>query len=336
MKGWRIAAAMTAMLLALPACGDEGGGSAEADTPPSRPDVAPGSAPLERIAFSRNEGGDTLFTYTAATDGTDVRPLFTEQPSEMPRWSPDGSQIQIFCCDEPVAAHLIDPATGSVRTLPLPDPALETHCGFAWSPDGRRLACEVFGIDDEQLNGIYTIRTSDGGGLQRITTNPGGDDTPGDYSPDGARMVFTRSDPKGHAALFVTNVDGTGVRELTNPDRPLIEISPGSWSPAGDKILFAARRSQDHHKTIWVVNADGSSLHELRIEPACGGLWSDLDAIGCYSPTWSPDGEQIAYVRSTPDGVDDGIFIANADGSGSVQVTDGEDDEPDWGAQPAG
>ena len=326
-----MAAVMAVAVLGLPACGDDGGGSAEAVTPPSLSDETPVSASGERIVFVRNEGDDTLFTYTAQTDGSEVRPLFTEQPSEIPRWSPDGSQIQIFCCDEPVAAHLIDPDTGSVRTLPSPDPALETHCGFAWSPDGRRLACEVFGIDDDTLNGIYSIRTADGGGLERITTNPGGDDIPGDYSPDGTRMVFMRSDPRGNAGLFVTDVDGTGLLELSNPDRPLMDLSPGSWSPAGDQILFAARRNAEHHKTIWVVNADGSSLREMAIDPACGGLWSDPEAIGCYSPTWSPDGGRIAFVRSTPAGVDDGIFIVNADGSGLVRVTDGEDDQPDWG-----
>jgi len=277
-----------------------------------------------------------LSTYTVQTDGSDVQPLFQEGSSEMPRWSPDGSQVQIFCCDEPVAAHLIDPVSGNVRTLPLPDPALEAHCGFAWSPDGRRLACEVFGVEDDHLNGIYSIRTSDGGGLQRITTSPGGDDIPGDYSPDGTRMVFTRSSAEGDAGLFVTDVDEAGLRELTDPDRPLVDISPGSWSPTGDQILFAARRNEDHHKTIWVVNADGSSLHELAIDPTCGGLWSEPEAIGCYSPTWSPDGRRIAFVRSTPAGVDDGIFIVNADGSGLVRVTDGEDDQPDWGTVPEG
>jgi Tol biopolymer transport system component len=48
-------------------------------------------------------------------------------------------------------------------------------------------------VTDPSRNGIYTIRSSDGGGLTRITSHPGGDDNPGDDSPDGKRMVFVRS-----------------------------------------------------------------------------------------------------------------------------------------------
>jgi hypothetical protein len=41
---------------------------------------------------------------------------------------------------------------------------------------------------------MYTIRSSDGGGLLRITTNPGGEDDPVDYSPDGTQIAFIRTD----------------------------------------------------------------------------------------------------------------------------------------------
>ena len=50
---------------------------------------------------------------------------------------------------------------------------------------------------------------------------------------------------------------------------------------------------------------------------------------GCYSPSWSPDGEQIVFTRSDPS--TESIYIVNTDGSGLVQVTDGEDDTPIWG-----
>ena len=81
--------------------------------------------------------------------------------------------------------------------LPPPDPDIETFCGGAWSPDGERLACEAYGVDDRGRNGIYSIRVSDGGGLTRITSNPGGEDIPGDYSPDGTRLVFFRVEANG-------------------------------------------------------------------------------------------------------------------------------------------
>lgn len=103
-----------------------------------------------------------------------------------------------------------------------------------------------------------------------------------------------------------------------------------------------ARETQDHHKAIWVVNADGSSPHPLRIDEACGGPLSDTEAVGCYSPAWSPDGSQIAFTQSSPGGSEgigyiENIYIVNADGTGVLQVTDGGyDDNPDWGTPPGG
>jgi Tol biopolymer transport system component len=71
-----------------------------------------------------------------------------------------------------------------------------------WSPDSKRLACESFGDTDPSRNGIYTIRSSDGAGLTRMTSNPGGDDLPGDYSPQGKRFVFARFDQNGKVAAL--------------------------------------------------------------------------------------------------------------------------------------
>ena len=125
-------------------------------------------------------------------DGSDVTLLF-ERGGSNPRWAPDRNTISFFCCDDGMAAHFVDPDTESFRETAPPDPTLEIHCGFAWSPDGKRLPCETYGVDDPNRDGFYSIRVSDGGGLTRITSNPGGGDISGDYSPDGKRLVFLRS-----------------------------------------------------------------------------------------------------------------------------------------------
>ena len=68
--------------------------------------------------------------------------------------------------------------------------------------------------------------------------------------------------------------------------------------------------------------------------PACGGpAVRGPGTHGCYSPSWSPDGNQIVFTQSD-EGTARGesIFVANADGSDVVQLTDGEDDHPAWGA----
>jgi Tol biopolymer transport system component len=50
---------------------------------------------------------------------------------------------------------------------------------------------------------------------------------------------------------------------------------------------------------------------------------------------WSPDGERIVFTRAEPFGSTESIWIVNADGTGLVQVTDGEDDNPDWETPPS-
>ena len=168
--------------------------------------------------------------------------------------------------------------------------------------------------------------------MTRITSNPGGEDTPGEYSPDGTRLVFVRFEDETPVGYFVTNVDGTGDRQLT-PDGMVLDDSHfgGSWSPSGDDILFVARETEDHHKAIWIVNADEGSPHQLPITPACGGPLGAAEEYGCYSPDWSPDGDRIVFTRSEPDGSNETLWIVNADGSNPVQVTDGTDDNPNWG-----
>jgi TolB protein len=174
--------AVATMVLGLAACSEEAPSASEPDG-----SAAPqGPEPDGRIVFVRGdpEEGDS-FTYTVNPDGSGEEQLFFDGHSEGPRWSPDGTEIQIFCCDDGMVAHFVDSDTGElIRTLPPPDPSLEIFCGGSWSPDGKRISCEGFGVDDPSLNGIYTIRASDGGGLQRVTSNPDGDDIPGDFSPD--------------------------------------------------------------------------------------------------------------------------------------------------------
>ena len=129
----------------------------------------------------------------------------------------------------------------------------------------------------------------------------------------------------------MTNLDGSGLTALTPPDMVVDQSGfAGRWSPDGNQILIVAHPTEDSHKAIWVVSPDGGSPEQLPITPECGGPLSDPDAIGCYSPEWSPDGERIVFVRFER-GKGESIYMVNADGTGIVQITDGEDDNPDWG-----
>jgi Tol biopolymer transport system component len=298
-------------------------------------------SPAGQIVFQRAGDGDVLgegesdvYLVDAEGDEGDVR-LLVEQGAAG-RWSPDGTEVSVFCCGDGMAAHLVDVETGDVRVLEPPDPALETNC-IQWSPDGERLACESFGIDDESRNGIYSILSADGGGLQRITSNPAGFDVPGDYSPDGSNLVFMRFEDEVPIGLFVIDIAANGAgsgepRQLTPPGMVLDDSGHGGrWSPDGARILFVARESEEHHKAIWILDVASGASRQLSITPGCGGPNADGEAHGCYSPAWSPDGDRIVFTRSEPDASNESIWVVNSDGSDLEQLTDGTDDGPSWG-----
>jgi Tol biopolymer transport system component len=332
MKRWsRICALATTMMLVFLGTG----GPAHGKTP----------GPNGRIAFERFD--PTLgysVTVTANPDGSHQQQLYFGGPSAFPNWSPDGSQVSIGtpCADgtETCAAAIVDVDSGAFRQFKWPDPTLETDCGH-WSPDGQRLACEGFGLTDPSRNGIYTIRSADGGGLTRITSNPGGEDNPGDYSPDGTRMVFLRSNESGPVGLFVVKLNGSGLRQITPPGL-IPDVTEAndpqslSWSPSGNNILFVSRIDPSHRLAIWVVRADGSGLHQLPIVPACGGALSDPRSVSCFQPGWSPDGAKIIFTRISAYGTQQNICTVNADGSGLTRVTNSSEGsrDADWGTHP--
>jgi TolB protein len=287
-----------------------------------------------RIAFARHgPGADETFTFTARQDGSDVRRLFTAGPSGEPRWSPDGRRIAVLaaCADgaEDCAFTILDAVTGRVRQVKMHDPKLFTAC-IVWSPNGKRLACEGYGEPDSRRNGIYTIRSSDGRGRERVTAKPGANDQPGDYSPNGTHLVFARFDKDEHpVGLYVVKTNGRQLRRITPPGTLI--SSPGDWSPLGNGIVFARRVSADANNSLWVVRPDGSGLREIRLRggSACGG------SRGCIHPRWSPDGKRIVFsiVTANGGGEIENVYTVKADGTGLTQITrtGNTDGTPDWG-----
>jgi Tol biopolymer transport system component len=263
--------------------------------------------------------------YTVDPDGTDQQLVAVD--TEAGQWSPDGSLISLF-------DRLLNPDDGSVVDLNLSTqyPDLFLPCGV-WSPDGTRLACEG-GFIDPSLQGVYTVRSSDGGDLRQITSDPGGDDCPSDYSPNGQRLVFSRADA-ATSGIFTVKLNGTGLRLITPPGMDF-NFCNGSWSPQGNEILFSAHAPSDTRSTVWVVHADGTGLRHIPI-PGCGGLVSDPTSIGCFNAIWSPDGTKIVFVRFVVATGQEDLYTANADGSGLFQVTrtpDIAEDGGDWGTHP--
>jgi Tol biopolymer transport system component len=272
-------------------------------------------------------------------------------------WTVDGSRIAFV--SQRSGNHqiwVIDPEADSVAKQ-------LTQAGSNnapdWSPDRTKLA---FHSNRDGNLEIY-VMNADGSGQRRVTNNGSTDRNP-TWSPDGTRIAFQRGPGDGPYDIYSMNADGTGeARQLTT--HPEDDIDP-AWSPTA--IAFASRRDASTYE-IYVMNPDGTGQRRLTGNTAqdFGPAWSpnggklafhtdrvrDDDVRGPshiylmnpdstgqspltttgaddFNPAWAPDGQVLVFHRHYPVGGDE-IWIINADGSGEIRLTNGEDDTvPDW------
>jgi len=300
--------------------------------------VAPATSAAEpdnRIAYARLLEGGGAEILVANPDGSDEQLVPLEDAAEdftVPVWSPDHEWLLISHMMRfdgggdflPWRPAIVRPDGSDYRLLEVPDGPHDMDC-TAWSTDRSRIFC-AFGGDDP---GIYSLRSSDGGDMQRLTDPPfppQGEDTPADVSPDGSQLLFIRKKP-GPApdpqpflmeqfALYVVGTDGTNERQLV----PFgvtqgHEIMGAHWSPDGRTII-----ATNKHGRVFTVSAAGGAIRFLKL---------DIDGYA-FEPNWSPDGSRIIFGLFTEEGPD--LFTADPDGSNVERVTGTPDFEngPDW------
>ena len=107
---------------------------------------------------------------------------------------------------------------------------------------------------------------SQGGQQKQLTLPPLPADEISAPSPDGKHITFisNQNTPPALAnSLFVMNLDGTDIRQITEPVGTFHDVYP-NYSPEGTKIVFASdRMSSDGSLDIFAMNADGSSLMRI-------------------------------------------------------------------------
>jgi dipeptidyl aminopeptidase/acylaminoacyl peptidase len=200
--------------------------------------------------------GDEPFQLTRTDDGS----------STSPQWSPDGRWIA-FAADrgDGRQIYLIDPDGGEAWALTEDD---EGVGGFAWSPDGARIAftrSEEESETEEQREEQY-----------------------GAYAVEDAEYQLVH--------LWMVEVpDKTGTAEATRlTEGDDFTVSGFDWSPDGSRIAF------EHRPDPLINSWMGADISILDVES--GEVTPLVDAAGPDgNPTWSPDGRWIAYQSSGPD-----------------------------------
>lgn len=142
------------------------------------------------------------------------------------------------------------------------------------------------------------------------------------WEPSGDRVAFAsdQAHPGSYYGIYTFDF-GSGLISQVTVQSGSQALSP-SWSPTGDRIAFASNRDGDYE--LFTIKPDGSSQEKLTDNTDNDGFDSSLltgapqvpDARGI---SWSPDGNQIAFVSDRNGNLD--IFIVNADGTGLEQIT---------------
>ena len=218
----------------------------------------------------------------------------------------------------PVATSIraVDPPSGLVRVLrdcPLQQRGGPTHADCIVgaprvSPDGTRVAFAntqvVVRPQDpwEYRPGIGLI-AADGTGLEE---HPG-ENSYGSlaWSPAGNRLLLSRQlGPGGSdsSGIYLASLDGTELSQVA-PDG----LGSPDWSSTG-RIAFVRRAD------IWLTRL--------------GGTPRRLTHRGGYSPSWSPHGSKLAFVRGV--GGRDEVFLVGRDGDGLRRLTRRGGYGPSW------
>ncbi len=157
---------------------------------------------------------------------------------------------------------------------------------YSWSPEGNNIALtSVGGILIGDLN------TQD---WLNITNRPGIDEYEPKWSPDGKFIYYLacpriiEGDYGGHRNCRLYRSDPMGKKEVALLGSISHSIDSYDISPDAQKIVFAVSAPLSISDLLYQANWDGTNSHQMT-----------TGDVSENTPSFSPDGQKITFVRST-------------------------------------
>jgi Tol biopolymer transport system component len=225
-----------------------------------------------RIAFlyqSPSEPGPNAYVMNA--DGSHLRKVTTDNSTVSASFSADGTLLLVGDANTKtlLPAIVSIPADGSGGERVLTDDLFSNSEAFN-TPNGRKI---IYGTQDGGVVSVAAIMNADGSDKRRLTA-VNDQLCPANVSPGGRKVLlnsFCNVDNKNQN-IWVMNVDGTDVHQLTNPGPNVTDLA-GAYSPDGTKIVFSSTRAGNPNGfDCWVMNANGTGAR--------------LIVHTCGLPTW--------------------------------------------------
>ncbi len=169
----------------------------------------------------------------------------------------------------------------------------------AFSPDGSLVAFNWDGENAEQYD-LY-VKQRDTDSVLRLTTSSADEFHP-TWSPDGRTIAFTRRTATGTSIHTIPAIGGPARRLLAFE----VDLLGLDWSPDGQSLVYAMAGSPSQPAQLCRYLLDTQETQVLTHPP--NAVQSE------FLPAFSPDGQQLAFVRSDPFGTQDIYLLPTTGG----------------------
>lgn len=270
-----------------------------------------------KIGFSSTKDGNYEI-YTMNADGSNPTNVSNNPKTDYGfAWSYDCSKILFYTNRDGNDEIYIMNSDGKSQVNLTNNSANDRIPSF--SNDNSKI---VFVSDRSNKSGDVFIMDADGKNTLQITNNSYFEESPV-FSNNSQKLVFTRelkdlNNPNDYGNGEIFSIDLKTMKEtrLTNKEG---YDSGAIFSPNGKKIAFYGYDQNTKFYDIYLMNPDGSQIEKL----------TD-DAPEDYSPTWSPDGNWLAFTRGDSKNYD--IWIMNISTKKLLRLTEQpkRDETPFW------